>query len=141
MQKHLLSATLGFDALIAITFGVLSGLRPVEIYGSIVNLEPLALHEGTVATLTSLSLFYALIGGICLTTIWVQGPQRLALAGLMLLRHLLSGLKGAFEAGASWQVGSPVPDLVIHSLFVVLYTVLLAAGWRAMRLELSRSTP
>ena len=48
----------------------------------------------------------------------------------MLLRHLLSGLKGWSEASASWQVGDPVPDLVIHAMFVTAYSVLLVLALR-----------
>lgn len=110
---------LALDALIAISFGAASGLMPLKIYGSIVSLE----HPATLAALTSLSLFYALLGTICIVAIFSPRPQQLALAGVMLARHLLSGIKGVFEAGASWQVGNPTPDLVIHGAFVLLYAV------------------
>jgi hypothetical protein len=43
---------------------------------------------------------------------------------------LLTGLKGLSEAGAPWQVGDPVPDLVIHTGFVLAYAICLVLAAR-----------
>lgn len=135
MHTRLISVTLVIDAVIACAFGVVSWLRPVEIYGTIVDLEPLADHAGTVAALTSLSMFYALFGAVAAVAFFTPAPHRWALTAVLLLRHALSGLKGLVEAGAPWQIGDPIPDLVIHALFVLVYGIGLALAARAGRRE------
>jgi len=42
------------------------------------------------------------------------------------------GLKGHGEIGSEWIIGNPWPDIIIHSLFVLLY---LAAIIRRLRQE------
>lgn len=118
-----LSSLLVVDAVLALGFGLISGLWPRQTFGTIVQLQPVAAHESTVAALTSLSLHYFLIGLVCLTAVKTPPPYRHWLALVMLARHLVSGLKGYAEVGAAWQIGNPWPDLVIHSTFVVLYSV------------------
>lgn len=117
------------DALIAISFGAASGLMPLKIYGSIVNVGAPA----TVAALTSLSLFYVLLGAVCVVAFFAPRSQQLALGGVMLARHLLSCLKGVAEVGAPWQVGDPKPDLIIHAGFITAYLVALVLALRHPR--------
>ena len=116
----------GFDAAVAMVFGVLSAVKPVDIYGTIVDLTPLEAHHGTVAALTSMSLFYVLWGGVAVVALFASGGTQRALLVLLALRHVVFGVKGLLEAGASWQVGSPLPDLVIHGAFTVALLVLAA---------------
>lgn len=100
MSKRWLSSLLLVDALLALGFGVASWCRPLQTYGTIVQLAPIENHLGTIAALTSLSLYYALIGVTCLLATRMPAPYRQWLASVMLLRHLASGLKGYFE---SWS--------------------------------------
>jgi len=132
-MRRAVKVVLVLDGAVALLFGLSSALRPVEIYGTLVNLEPLALHQGTVAALTSLSVFYVLFGALALVAVQATGTTQLALVGILAARHLLSGGKGVMEAGASWQVGNPLPDLVIHALFVVSYAVVVVALRRELR--------
>lgn len=121
MSRTPLSIVLGLDALIAISFGVVSGFWPLATFGTIVRLQPPEQHPATIAALTTVSLFYVLMGLVCLATLALPMAERAWFVLVLGLRHLLSGGKGLMEAGADWQIGSPVPDLVIHTVFGVAY--------------------
>lgn len=133
MARGVLSSLLIVDALLALGFGVSSWCCPLQTYGTIVQLAPTDSHLGTIAALTSLSMHYTLIGVTCLLAARMPAPYRRWLASVMLLRHLASGLKGYFEIGAPWQIGSPWPDLVIHVAFTLGYGVVLGAGDEGFR--------
>ncbi len=130
MSKWWLSSLLVVDAALALGFGVVSGFWPRQTFGTIVQLHPAEAHEATVAALTSLSLYYCLIGLVCLTALKTPPPSRYWIAFVMFARHLTSGVKGYSEVGAAWQIGNPWPDLAIHATFVVLYAAFIAREWR-----------
>ncbi|MBM4782135.1 MAG: hypothetical protein GQE15_31025 [Archangiaceae bacterium] len=121
MPRTPLSIVLGLDALIAISFGVASGFWPLATFGTIVRLQPPEQHTATIAALTTVSLFYVLMGLVSLATLLLPRAAQPWFVLILCLRHLLSFVKGLMEAGAGWQIGSPVPDLVIHSVFGLAY--------------------
>lgn len=136
MSRHHLSVVLGLDALIAISFGLASGFWPLATFGTIVRLQPPEQHAATIAALTTVSLFYVLMGLVCLATLALPKDQQRWLVLILCLRHVLSGVKGLLEGGADWQVGNPVPDLVIHAFFGLSYAfffVVLTRGGRSVR--------
>lgn len=133
MSEKPLDLLLGLDAFIAITFGLLSGLWPVDVFGTIVQLQPTGQHTATIAALTTVSLLTLLIGLVCLATLALPNQQRRWLVLVFCVRHLSFGLKDLAEAGADWQVGSPVPDLVIHSFFALAYAFFVVVLMRAHR--------
>lgn len=133
MARDVLPSLLIVDALLALAFGVASWCRPLQTYGTIVQLDPVESHLGAIAALTSLSMYYTLSGVTCLLAAIMPTPYRQWLASVMLLRHLASGVKGYFEVGAPWQIGSPWPDLGIHVAFTLGYAVVLGAANRGFR--------
>jgi hypothetical protein len=71
--------------------------------------------------LAHLSIFYMVIGALCLVAAFAPRPHDVLLAAVMVLQHAWIGLKGFGEIGSEWIIGNPWPDVVIHAVFVVLY--------------------
>lgn len=139
MSRRPLSVVLGLDAFIAISFGVASGFWPLSTFGTIVRLQPPEQHAATIAALTTVSLFYVLMGLLCLATLKLPGDQQRWLVLILCLRHVLSGVKGLLEVGADWQVGNPVPDLVIHLVFGLAYAAFFLLLTRSLHHRRSRA--
>ena len=119
--QPLLSLLLAVDALLALGFGAASWLAPLDTYGTIVDVNPPGAHQATLAALTSLSMGYLFVGAVCAFAVVLPAAHRSRFAGIMLLWHAAAWGKGYSELGASWLVGDPIPDLVIHGVFASLY--------------------
>ena len=125
------AALFGMDALLSIGFGAVSWLSPVSTYGTIVDLSDLgAASRVTWATLSGLSVFYVVMGLVCLCATLMPAPHSSRLAFVMLARHAWVGVQGYRDIGQEWIVGNPWPDIVIHAAFVLSYSVLIGVVWR-----------
>lgn len=89
--KNVLKATFIFDAIIAIGFGLYSWLYPHETFGTIISIPEIN-SSAFIAILSSLSLFYILIGLTCLIGFKASYPVNILIGLLMIVRHFLEGL-------------------------------------------------
>lgn len=119
-MKKSLSVTFIIDGIIAIAFGILSWLFPLKTFGTIIEI-PDAHTSIFLSILAGLSLFYVVIGFICLIGYKSGYRVTLWIALLMLTRHLFEGALKITDIGKTWLIGNPYQDIVIHSLFVVAY--------------------
>lgn len=99
-----MSATFLFDAIIAVGFGLYSWLFPHETFGTIISIPQMD-SSAFIEILASLSLFYILIGLTCLIGFKAISPVNIWIALLMIVRHLLEGLKKVFEIDKEWLIG------------------------------------
>lgn len=128
--SNLLSAVLALDGLLFLGFGLASWFAPLSTFGTIVDLSGAGDHSLILAILSSLSIFYILIGLVCFLAVFIVPPYKNRVAVLMAIGHICSGLKGYEEIGREWLVGNPWPDIVIHSVFVFTYIILVFVIWR-----------
>lgn len=134
IRKNFLRITFSIDALIAIGFGVYSWLNPYDTFGSII-LIPEIHSSAFLSILSSLSLYYILIGLTCLIGIKSTFPVNVWIALLMLTRHVLEGAIKIGDIGQDWLIGNPYPDLVIHSTFITAYACAIYFTWRTKSTE------
>jgi len=122
VAKHTLGIILLIDALIAVGFGLLSWIYPHQTFGTII-----AIPETDSALFTSvfsiLSIFYILIGLTCLIGFMAKSPVNVWIGLLMIVRHALEGIMKIVDMDKEWQIGNPYPDIIIHSVFIVMYAV------------------
>jgi hypothetical protein len=130
MAKYL-SIILAIDALLAIGFGLASYIAPESTYATIVDLRGVTEHSLTSSILGSLSVFYVVIGGVCLAAVFMPAPHDLRVAGVMFVQHAWIGLRGVHDMARPWIIGNPWPDIGIHSFFVIAYAI--GATWRMRR--------
>lgn len=121
-MTKVLKTTFLIDGIIAVGFGIFSWLYPLKTFGSIISIpnENLSLF---LSLLSSLSLFYLLIGITCLIGIKSNHPIAFWIAIVMLIRHLLEGLIKVADVGKSWLIGNPYQDIAIHSIFIITYLI------------------
>ena len=115
--KKLLKITFVADAIIAIGFGLYSLLFPHETYGTIISI-PETGASAFLGILSSLSLFYVLIGLTCLIGLKSPFPIAIWIGLLMVVRHILEMILKIFDIGKEWVIGNPYPDIIIHSVFI-----------------------
>jgi hypothetical protein len=120
--KNILKIIFSIDAIIAIGFGFYSWFCPNETFGSIISI-PHTHSSAFLSILSSLSLFYILIGLTCLIGFKSTFPTNLWIGLLMLIRHILEGALKIGDIGKDWLIGNPYQDLIIHSFFIILYLV------------------
>ena len=120
-----LAVVLYVDFFITFCFGVASWLYPQATYGTIVLLEE-AGPSLVLSLLSTLSLFYVLVGLCCLAGARMPYPYNTWIALVMIVRHLWAGIAGIRGAENEWVIGNPWQDVVIHSLFVLFYVFLTA---------------
>ena len=118
-----LAIVLVVDAFLSIGFGLLSYFLPTSTYATIIDLSHTPQGALMWAVLGSLSVFYVVIGAICLLAAFMQHPHDARVATVMIAQHVWVGARGFHDAGREWIVGNPWPDLIIHSLFVVAYSI------------------
>jgi hypothetical protein len=116
-----LSILLAVDALLLLIFGLVSYLSPEATYATIVDLAGVPEHSLISAMLEHLSIYYLVIGAVCLFAAFMPRPHDIRIALVMVVQHAWIGLKGFGEIGSEWIIGNPWPDVVIHALFVLLY--------------------
>ena len=122
-----LSVVLAADALLFLGFGLASWFSPHATFGSIVDLGG-ARHDALLlAALSTLSIFYTLLGAVALIAVVTPVPSRFYFAVPMFIGHIWIGAKGVKEMGREGLIGNPWPDTAIHGTFVVLYSSLFLA--------------
>jgi len=126
-----LAIVLLLDAALSFGFGLVSYLSPGSTYATIVDLSGVHEQSAMSSILGSLSIFYIVIGALCGLAAFMPSPHDVRVAAVMTLQHAWVGLKGVSDMHRPWIVGDPLPDLVIHSLFVVAYAM--GITWRARR--------
>lgn len=127
----LVSVVLAIDAVLSLGFGFVSYISPHSTYATIVDLRAVPDDSLVMSILGGLSVFYVVIGAVCLLAAFMPSPHGLGVAAVMMVQHAWIGLRGAYHMNREWIVGDPWPDLVIHSLFVIAYsTGVLRKLWR-----------
>lgn len=118
-----MTTILAVDGLLAAGFGLVSYFSATSTYATIIDLSGMQEDSLMEAVLRSLSLFYVVIGALCLLAAFMQPPHNVRVAAVMVAMHVWVGVRGFHDAGREWIVGNPWPDLIIHSLFVVGYLI------------------
>lgn len=126
----MLSTVLALDSLLFLGFGLVSWFAPHLTFATIVDLGAASDQSLISAALASLSIFYVLIGLACALAVWMPPPHRTRIAVVMALGHAWTGIKAYEEVGRDWLIGNPWPDIVIHVVFVSLYSLLVLVMWR-----------
>lgn len=122
LTKNILKITFITDALIAVSFGLYSWFFPHETFGTIIAIPEIG-SSAFLEILSSLSLFYIVIGLTCLIGFKATFPVNILIGLLMITRHLLEGLMKIFDLDKEWLIGNPYPDLIIHAVFIVVYSL------------------
>ena len=122
--KNLMRTTLLIDFLITFGFGLAAWFSPKGTFGTIISIPPQS-ETLILSLLSSLSIFYILIGLVCLIGFKASFPINIWIGAVMILRHGLIGAIGILGFGneKEWLIGNPVPDIVIHSIFVFAYII------------------
>ena len=128
-----LAVVLLVDALLSIGFGLVSYFLPTSTYATIIDLSNMPQGSLMWAVLGSLSVFYVVIGAICLLTAFMPQPHDARVAIVMVAQHVWIGARGFHDAEREWIVGNPWPDLIIHSLFVIAYGLAITGRLRRSR--------
>lgn len=121
-MKKSLRITFIIDGIIAIAFGIFSWIFPFKTFGTIISI-PEAHTSIFLSILSGLSLFYLVTGIICLIGFKSTFPVNLWIALLMLSRHFFEGAIKISDIGKTWLIGNPYQDIIIHSLFVLAYSL------------------
>ena len=120
--RNLLRITFLIDFLITFGFGLASWFSPEGIFGTIITIPQQSEHL-ILSLLSSISIFYILMGLVCLIGFKASYPINIWIGSIMILRHGWIGAIGIISLGneKEWFIGNPVPDIVIHSIFVLTY--------------------
>jgi hypothetical protein len=118
----LVSVVLTIDAVLSLGFGFVSYVSPHSTYATIVDLRAVPDDSLVMSILGSLSVFYVVIGAVCLLAAFTPSPHDVGVAVVMMGQHVWIGLRGADQMSRAWIVGDPWPDLIIHALFVIAYS-------------------
>lgn len=133
IAKNILRVAFIIDAIIAIGFGLYSWFFPHETFGTIISIPEI--HSSAfLAILASLSLFYILIGLTCLIGVKSTFPINIWIGLLMLVRHFLEGVLKIGDIGKDWLIGNPYPDLIIHSVFIIVYILAIYYAYKDNRI-------
>jgi hypothetical protein len=130
-MARFVSIVLAIDAVLSLGFGFVSYLSPQSTYATIVDLRAVPEHSLLMSILGGLSVFYVVIGAVCLLAAFMPSPHDLRVAAVMIVQHAWIGLRGADDMNREWIVGDPLPDLIIHSLFVIAYAI--GITWKMRR--------
>ena len=122
-RTSVLAIILAVDGLLSICFGFVSYFSATSTYATIIDLSGMREDSLMAAVLGSLSVFYVVIGALCLLAAFMHPPHDVRVALVLVAMHVWVGARGLHDAGREWIVGNPWPDLIIHSLFVVCYVV------------------
>ncbi len=118
--KNILKITFIIDAIIAVGFGLYSWFYPHATFGTIISIPETHSSE-FLAIFSSLSLFYILIGLTSLIGAKATFPTNIWIGLLMIARHVLEGVLKIMDIGKEWLIGNPYPDIIIHSVFTIVY--------------------
>ncbi|MDA3907405.1 MAG: hypothetical protein PF484_15140 [Bacteroidales bacterium] len=122
--KNLMRTTFLIDFLITFGFGLAAWLSPKGTFGTIISIPPQS-ETLILSVLSSLSIFYILIGLVCLIGFKASFPINIWIGAVMILRHGWIGTIGilGLDNEKEWLIGNPLPDIVIHSIFVFAYII------------------
>lgn len=120
----MLKIVFALDGLLALFFGLFSYFNPLGTYGTIMAI-PGTQGDMFLSILSSYSIFYVLIGLVCLIGLFATFPNNTWIAAVILVRHLWIGVGKVLDAGKEWIIGDPVPDIIIHSSFIFFYIIAL----------------
>jgi hypothetical protein len=125
-KPSVLAIILAVDGLLSCVFGMVSYFSATSTYATIIDLS--GMHEDSLmaAVLGSLSVFYVVIGALCLLAAFMRPPHDVRVAAVMVAMHVWIGARGLHDASREWIIGNPWHDLIIHSLFVVGYVIAIA---------------
>lgn len=118
--QSLLAYVFYADGVLNLLFGLVSWYVPLTTYGSIVDLAQLG-NPLMLSALSSLSVFYVLIGLVCFIAARTAYPHNISLASVMLLGHTWINIEGVLNIGSEWLIGNPYQDIFIHSAFTIFY--------------------
>ncbi len=121
-NDKLLTIIFYIDFAITFCFGLISWLYPHSTFGTIILLEDSG-PSLTLALLSTLSIFYVLIGLVCLVGARTPFPYNKWIALVMIVRHGWTGIAGIMGANNEWIIGNPWQDVVIHALFISFYLI------------------
>lgn len=124
----MLKVTFIADALLAVGFGLFSWADPLGTFGSIVAVG--ADDEVALSALRGMSTLYVIVGAACGAAATLPFTLATRFGAVMALRHAWVGLQGVVDREASWLVGDPWPDIVIHAVFFVSYAAALLLARR-----------
>jgi hypothetical protein len=127
----MLAIILTLDGLLSLGFGLASYFSATSTYATIIDLNGMREDSLMAAVLGSLSVFYVVIGALCVLAAFMQPPHNVRVASVLVAMHVWIGLRGLRDAGREWIVGNPWSDLIIHSLFVVCYSIAIYLRLRA----------
>lgn len=138
MKPSVLAIVLAVDGLLSSAFGLASYFSVATTYATIVDLS--GMHENSLiaAVLGSLSVFYVVMGALCLLAAFMQRPHDVRVAAVMAAMHVWVGARGLHDAGREWVVGNPWHDIVIHAVFVIGYFIAIALRLRQRPAKTSR---
>ncbi|WP_343632786.1 hypothetical protein [Fluviicola sp.] len=128
-MKRGLTVVFWIDAIIAVAFGIYSWMCPLETFGTILEIPEEHANE-FLSLFAVLSLFYVLIGMVCIICARSNFQVHFWIGLVMLIRHLIEGLLKWKDIGEDWLTGNPYPDLVIHTLFTVAYAITLYFAYK-----------
>lgn len=128
-MKRGLTVVFWIDAIGAVAFGIYSWICPLETFGTVLEIPKEHVNE-FLSVFSALSLFYILVGMVCIICARSIFQVHFWIGLVMLIRHLFEGLLKLKDIGEDWLIGNPYPDLVIHSLFVAAYAVTLYVAYK-----------
>lgn len=132
ITANILNVAFLLDAIIAIGFGLYSWFYPHQTFGTMLSI-PANNAPAFVAILSSLSLFYVVIGVMCLVGFKASFPANVWIGLVMIGRHVLEGLMKITDIGKEWLIGNPYPDIIIHAVFVLVYALAVYVTYKNSR--------
>ena len=129
-KPSVLAITLAVDGLLSCVFGMVSYFSATSTYATIIDLSGMHKDSLMAAVLGSLSVFYVVIGALCLLAAFMQTPHNVRVASVMVGMHVWVGVRALHDAGREWIVGNPWPDVIIHALFMVGYLIAISLRLR-----------
>ena len=120
----MLNAAIALDGMLFSGFGIATLVAPIAVFGTIADLTGAEYGTLARALMSSLSIFYILIGLLCFVAVSSSLKSRRHFGLAMSIGHICTAWKGYSEIGQNWLIGDPWPDIVIHISFVVAYLIL-----------------
>lgn len=119
-----LKAILFIDFLITFGFGIVSWISPQGTFGTLFS-NSVMNSSFVLSLLANLSLFYILIGLVCLIGFKSKFPFNCWVATIMTLRHGWIGITAivGLSTEKEWQIGNQYPDIIIHLIFICAYLI------------------
>jgi len=131
-MKYVLPTILVIDAIVTTVFGIVLRLFPVESIGTLFDMT--GPEQAVKIFMTnSMATFYVLLGLVCVVGLKAERRTQILIGGIMAFRHAWIGTQGFVDRNAEWLIGSPWPDIHIHSGFVIVYLTGIVYWGRMLR--------